>query len=420
MLNKILAFSRKYDMISPGDHVICALSGGADSVALAFALYLLKDKLAFRLSAVHFNHHLRGKESQRDEDFVRDFCHRYDIPLYVGSAHVEPGPKGLEAAAREARYSYFRTLPGKIATAHTADDNAETVLLRLVRGTGLKGLGGITPVNGSVIRPMLTVTREDVESFNTEWCLSFIQDSSNDTDQFLRNRLRHHVLPLLKEENPRLAENMSQMALGLREDEACLSETAQSASLSVSDLRQMHPAIRTRALEHFLVQSGVREPEREHILLAEALVFSDKPSASGHFPGNVTIARQYDQLIKLEEVTELPLTTLPCPGTTEIPGFRVTCTMADAIINTADTFTLSPAGQIVIRSRQAGDALRTAGGTKTLKKRFIDRKIPADRRSRIPVLADTQGVLGVYGIGPDLDRVATELPAVQIRFEPIT
>ena len=420
MLNKILAFSRKYDMISPGDHVICALSGGADSVALAFALYLLKEKLDIRLSAVHFNHHLRGEESQRDENFVRDFCHRYDIPLYVGSVHVEPGPKGLEAAAREARYSYFRTLPGKIATAHTADDNAETILLRLVRGTGLKGLGGITPVNGSVIRPMLTVTREDVENFNAEWCLSCIQDSSNDTDQFLRNRLRHHVMPLLKEENPRLAENLSQMALGLREDEACLREAAQSASPSVLELRQMHPALRARALEHFLIQSGVREPEREHILLAEALVFSDKPSASGHFPGNVTIARQYDRLVRPEDAEMFPVTALPCPGTVEIPGFRVSCTTADAIINTADTFTLSPTGQIVIRSRQAGDALRTAGGTKTLKKRFIDRKIPADCRSRIPVLADEQGILGVYGIGPDLDRVATELPAIQIRFDPIT
>ena len=420
MLNKILAFSRKYDMISPGDHVICALSGGADSVALAFALYLLRDKLEIQLSAVHFNHHLRGEESQRDEDFVRAFCHRYDIPLHVGGAQVEPGPKGLEAAAREARYGFFRTLPGKIATAHTADDNAETILLHLVRGTGLKGLGGIAPVNGKVIRPMLTVTRQDVEAFNMEWCLSHIEDSSNRGDQFLRNRLRHHVMPLLKEENPRLAENMSQMALGLREDEACLARTAQNAPLSVTALREMDPAIRARALEHFLRRCGVPEPEREHILLAESLVFSEKPSASGCFPGNVTITRRYDTLVPAEPSAPLETVILPAHGVLEIPGFRITCGPADSVCNTADTFTLSPVGQILVRARQPGDAIRTAGGTKNLKKRFIDLKIPANQRCRIPVFADDQGILGVYGIGPDLDRIAHSLPAIQIHIEPIT
>jgi len=136
MLNKLLAFIRRYEMIAPGDSVICAVSGGADSVALLFAMYLLKEKLCIRLSAAHFNHRLRGGESDRDEAFVRDFCDRYDIPLFVGGGEVVPGKKGLEAAARDARYAFLKTLPGKIATAHTADDNAETVLLHLVRVRG--------------------------------------------------------------------------------------------------------------------------------------------------------------------------------------------------------------------------------------------------------------------------------------------
>lgn len=420
MLNKILAFSGKYDMIAPGDHIICALSGGADSIALTFAFYLLQDKLGITLSAAHFNHHLRGAESDGDEAFVRDFCHRYDIPLYVGSAEVSPGKKGLEAAARDARYAFLRSLPGKIATAHTADDNAETILLHLVRGTGLKGLGGITPVSGSVIRPMLTVTRQDVEAFNLEWSLKHIEDSSNGTDQFLRNRLRHHVMPLLKEENPRLAENMSQMALMLRSDEACLSEAAEQAPLSVAALRELHPAIRARALEGFLKNNGVREPEREHIALAEALIFSDKPSASGNFPGGITITRRYDTLAAVSGADSLHPHILPCPGSLEIPGFRITCTPAEEILQTADTFTVTPVGQLQIRSRQSGDSIRLSGGTKSLKKLFIDKKIPADRRPRIPVLADDLGILGVYGIGTNLDRAAADLPAVQIRFEPVT
>ena len=420
MLNKLLAFVRKYGMIAPEDHIICALSGGADSVALAFSLYLLKDKLGFRLSAAHFNHHLRGGESDADEAFVREFCDRYDIPLYVGGGEVTPGPKGLEAAARDARYAFLHTLPGKIATAHTADDNAETVLLHLVRGTGLKGLGGITPVHGQVIRPMLTVTRRDVEEFLEEWCLPHREDSSNETDMFLRNRLRHHVMPLLKEENPRLAENLSAMALNLRTEEDFLNRSAQAVPLSVSALRAQHPAIRARVLERFLRESGVREPEREHIALAEALIFSHNPSARGHFPGNITLARQYDTLVLLPEAAELTEHLLPCPGTLEIPGYRITCQHAGEVVNTPNTFTVTPTGPIRIRARRAGDAIRLSGGTKTLKKLFIDRKIPADCRCRIPVAADDRGILGVCGIGTDVERAASGLPAVQIRFETVT
>ena len=160
MLSKLLIMIRRYEMVQPGDTVVCAVSGGADSVALLWGMYLLKEKLQISLQAAHFNHHLRGAESDRDQAFVKDFCDRFDIPLTVGSGQVVPGEKGLEAAAREARYGFLEQLPGKIATAHTADDNAETVLMHLVRGTGLKGLGGIAPVRGKLIRPMLQVTRE--------------------------------------------------------------------------------------------------------------------------------------------------------------------------------------------------------------------------------------------------------------------
>ena len=124
MLNKLLKMIRRYDMIAPGDSVVCAVSGGADSMALLWSMYLLREKLGIRLSAAHFNHKLRGAESDRDEAFVREFCDGYQIPCFVGSDAVVPGKKGLEAAARDARYAFLNTLPGKIATAHTCDDNA--------------------------------------------------------------------------------------------------------------------------------------------------------------------------------------------------------------------------------------------------------------------------------------------------------
>lgn len=417
MLNKLLKLVRQYDMLQKGDHVICAVSGGADSVALLFGMYLLREKLGIRLSAAHFNHNLRGEESDRDEIFVRQLCDRYEIPLEVGSAHVTPGKKGLEAAARDARYRFFATLDGKIATAHTADDNAETVVMHLIRGTGLRGLGGISPVNGNVIRPMLTVTRQEVLAFLQEYCLSHVEDSSNHGDDFLRNRLRHRVMPLLKEENPRLAENLSYMAMELRADAQALE--AQEKLPPVSELKTMAPAFRSRFLHRFLRENGVPEPERSHIHAMEALIASEKPSARINLPGGVTVGRNYDRL-EVQICGDAPdAVQLQMGDVLSLPqwGYRVSCKPAEQIENTKEVFTVCAAGRILLRARQTGDSIRLNAGTCTLKKLFIDRKIPAHRRNAIPVFADEMGVLAVGGIGANVDRLAKELPAVQIRLE---
>ena len=421
MLNKLERFLREQNMVQPGDTVICAVSGGADSVALLFSCYLLKEKLGITLEAAHFNHHLRAEESDRDEAFVRQLCDRYDIPLHLGGAAVIPGKKGLEAAARDARYAFLRSLSGKIATAHTADDNAETILMHLVRGTGLKGLGGITPIHGNVIRPMLKVTRQDVEDFLEEWCLSHIEDSSNETDAFLRNRIRHHVMPLLSRENPKIAENLSQMALRLRLDEEFINAQIDSTALpSVESLKNMPKALRSRTLEAFLKRSGVKEPEDAHITLAESLVFSDRPSARAAFPGGVTIARNYDRLeALLPDQQTLEEQILSCPGEVLLPGLRVTCQPAEEIVDTPEMFTVSPVGQIRLRPRKSGDSIRLSGGSKSLKKLFIDRKIPAAQRLQIPVVCDEKGILGVCYIGKNLERTADSKQAVTIRFEKI-
>ena len=417
MLNKLERFLREQKMVCAGETVVCAVSGGADSVALLFALYLLKEKLGIQLEAAHFNHHLRGEESDRDEAFVVRLCDCYDIPLHLGGGEIIPGKKGLEAAARDARYAFLRGIPGKIATAHTADDNAETVLMHLIRGTGLKGLGGIAPIHGKVIRPMLKITRQDVETFLEEWCLAHIEDSSNETDAFLRNRIRHHVMPLLAAENPKLAENLSQMALRLRLDEEFLCEQIDSTTLpSIESLKKMPQALRSRSLEAFLKQNGVKEPEDSHIALAESLVFSERPSARASFPGGIIIAREYDRLVCLNKTESLEETILPCPGEVGLPGLRITCEPAAERVNTPDAFTVCPTGEIRLRSRQSGDSIRLSGGSKSLKKLFIDRKIPASQRQQIPVVCDDAGILGVYTIGANLDRTAGE-NAVTIRFE---
>ena len=420
MQNRLLKFAREQNLIAPGDTVICAVSGGADSVAMLFALYLLREKLGITLEAAHFNHNLRGEESLRDETFVRELCARYEIPLHVASGEIRPGKKGLEAAARDARYAFLESLPGKIATAHTADDNAETILMHLVRGTGLKGLGGIAPQRGKLIRPMLGITRREVEDFLAEWHLPHVEDSTNETDAFLRNRLRHHVMPLLAAENPRIAENLSQMALRLREDEACLSQLSGYETLpEVETLRTLPSAVRSRMLERFLKENGVREPEDVHIAQAEALVFSDSPSASAAFPGGVTLSRQYGHLTANPTGEAFSPVTLTCPGSAEAAGIRITCEPAGELAQSENLLTVCPVGKISIRPRQTGDKIRLSGGSKSLKKLFIDRKIPAADRGRIPVVCDETGILGVYSIGVNLDRAAQILPAVTIRFERI-
>ena len=419
MLNKLTAFLREEDMIAPGDTVIAAVSGGADSVALLFALYLLKEKLGISLEAAHFDHQLRGEESRQDAAFVAQLCDRFDIPLHMGTAQVIPGRTGLEAAAREARYGFFRTLDGKVATAHTADDNAETVLLHLLRGTGLKGLGGIAPKNGRIIRPMLKCTRQDVEAFLTEYCLQNRFDGSNATDDFLRNRLRHHVMPLLKQENPRFAPSVSAMALRLRQDEDLIQSLLPRELPGVEELKNIHPALRGRLLERFLKEGGIPEPEQTHIRALEKLIFSGKPSAAADLPGGFTALRRYDRLELLQERPE-PVGGL-LEDRLELPelGLAVTCAPATELVSGPDTFTVCPRGPIRVRFRETGDTVRLPGGTKSLKKLFIDRKIPAHDRDRVPVLADEEGILAVHGIGPNEDRKAAALPAVTIRIRPL-
>ena len=313
------------------------------------------------------------------------------------------------------------TLDGKIATAHTADDNAETVLMHLIRGTGLRGLGGITPMRqGNVIRPMLTVTRKEVLALLEEYYIPYRVDSSNETDDFLRNRLRHHVMPLLLKENPRLVENFAEMIKDLRGDEAALSCLAKAGlDVPVSQLTRMPHALRRRWLKDFLERNGVKEPERSHILLAENLVFSEKPSARADFPGGVTVARCYDCLRVVTAENALETIPISVPGVTEAGAYRIICRPAEKIINTTDTFTVAVQGKVTLRSRMTGDEIRLSGGTKTLKKLFIDKKIPASERNQVPVLADESGILAVYGIGPHQDRISQDLPAVQITIEKI-
>ena len=292
--------------------------------------------------------------------------------------------------------------------------------MHMIRGTGLRGLGGIAPVRGRLIRPMLEITREEILRFLEEYHLSYVTDSSNASDRFLRNRVRHNVVPLLSSENPNFAVNLSLMALRLREDEKVLCELA-SPTEDVKILRSMPDALRSRALDRYLKDRGVPEPEAEHIALVSRLVFSDHPSAEVMLPGGVTVRRNYDRLSTEALPRPLEKLELSCPGELVIPqaGVRIVCRPANEPVDRVDCFTVRTEGTITVRCRETADRIRLSGGTKSLKKLFIDRKIPAAERGVIPVLEDDLGILGVYRIGPDRGRIANFLPAVEICFIPL-
>ena len=225
-MEKAVSFMRRRGIMpKKGSAVLCAVSGGADSVCLLHWLYGLRTRLGLKLTAAHYNHNLRGEESRRDADFVRSFVETCcpDVTLIVGSGDVSGqaarNKTGIEETAREMRYAFLQETARQvgatvIATAHNADDNAETVLLHLIRGSGLRGLTGIPPRRDNVVRPLLTTHRAHIEEYLRMYGLPHVEDSSNTDQRFARNRVRRQLLPLLKDMQSRLIDHMSRTAAG--------------------------------------------------------------------------------------------------------------------------------------------------------------------------------------------------------------
>jgi len=231
VLAKVLTYIREHGLIQPGDRVIAAVSGGADSVALLRLLLELRPKLGIALAVAHFNHGIRGDEANADERFVRELTERFELELHCGSgdtpAFARAQKMSLETAARELRHRFFTELlpPGgdmKIATAHTRDDQAETVIMRVLRGAGLRGLAGIAPwqKEKSLVRPMLCVTRSEVEAWLNSLGQTWREDSTNRDLHHTRNRVRHELLPALRRDyNPAVDQTLADLAEIARAEE---------------------------------------------------------------------------------------------------------------------------------------------------------------------------------------------------------
>ena len=409
--------------LQPGDHVVCALSGGGDSVALLHCLLDCKDELQITVSAAHFNHCLRGSESDGDEAFVRQLCRDWNVELAVGRGDPRTlAGKSPEEAARILRYDFLLAQTGIIACAHHGDDQIETVLLNLLRGTGLKGLCGMPVRSGRLLRPMLEISKAEIEAYLAVHTLPCRFDSSNGEDDALRNRLRHHVLPLFRAENPNLTQTFARMTGLLQQDEAWLEaqtaeilrNSAEKNGYNCVKLRNSPVNLRSRAIRQLL---PIPKPSMAHVEEVEKLLADTAGSASIDLPGGVAAIREYE-ILRFEKTAPaegFPATPL-CPGqTVQLLGLTVTMDGPVTLETETDqktVFAIKTDGDappaITLRPRQTGDCLRLPGGRRSLKKLMIDRKIPAAQRDALPVLADDQGVIAVYGL--DCDAVRRALP----------
>ena len=422
MEDKVLRFIRDNGLIDPGDDVTVALSGGADSVALLWVLRALAPRLGLTLRAAHFHHGLRGAEADRDAEFCAALCADWAVPFSLGSGDVtaraaETG-ESLEEAARVLRYAYLQSVcPGKLATAHNADDNAETMLLHLLRGTGLRGLGGIPVRRGAVIRPLLACTRAEIEALLEREGLPHVEDGTNAADDCVRNRLRHRVLPLLRAENPNLSRTLGRTAALLREEDGFLSRLAARAAAdcrreggwSCKALLALEPVLRRRVLLAMLTELGLEDPAQVYVEALERLLTA-APSAEAALPEGWIARRTYDLLgfSRGETPPVLQETPLRIPGVTALPEGMgsICCRVTKNLKNCKKNLTtfwvkydMIATLELCVRGRRPGDRLTLSGGTKPLKALMIDRKIPARLRNAVPVLTAAGKPIAVFGVG---------------------
>ncbi len=412
MKDKVARFLRAHQIEHAG--VLCAVSGGADSMALLTCLMCLASEFHLSISAVHFNHGLRGEAAEQDEAFVRTFCAAHQIPLLTGrgdvAAYAATSGESLEQAARTLRYQFFSQCPGDyLATAHTAGDNLETVLMHLIRGASLKGLCGIPPVRGRLIRPMLECTRDEVLAFLQQQNIGHMEDATNAQDNCLRNRLRHQVVPLLEQENPALAPRLAAACDRLRQEDALLDDLARRAldnaavqnGWSVQTLRSQPAPIRARAALLLLRGAGLSTPAAVHVDALAALMDAASPSARIDLP-ELTAWREYDllRLAPPQKMAAFLPTRLHVPGETPLAGSNL-CVICSATPQPGAVAVSGFQLPLIARSRAPGDILRLPGGSKSLKKLMIDRKIPRHLRDSIPVITDSGGIVAVCGIGAD-------------------
>lgn len=433
---RVLAFADRHAMLPAGSTLLCALSGGGDSMALLTCLLTLAKDRDLTVLAAHYNHQLRGEESRQDETFVTDWCEKQNVPLTLGrgdvAAQAAQQGRGIEETARAMRYAFLKETAQAvgadcIATAHNADDNAETLLLHLVRGTGLDGLAGIPPRRGPIIRPLLTQTRQEIEAYLRAEDVPFRVDSSNADPAFARNRIRHQVMPVLRELNPNFSPRLAENLRHIREDREFLENLAHTAmkpqpegeglSLPAGELAALPRPVAVRVVKQTLAALGRHQLSAVHLDQILTLADSQRPSARIPLPQGLLVRRDYDRLLFTHEAHPAPAFSpviIPGEGGCQLGRWhlevRRTLCPAGAVQGPFQWFLRPEALRfpLTARTRETGDRLHLPGRTgKTLKKWYIEEKIPRQDRDTLPVLTDSHGLIAAAGLGPQEARIAS-------------
>ena len=430
LIEKVRQTVRRHGMLVGGETVLVAVSGGADSMALLHALKTLTRDWSLSLHVLHIHHGIRP-ESDDEAAFVERVAGAWGLPVTVERLHgLSLESPSLEAEARSARYAVFRRwaeqlAADRVALGHTGDDQAETVLMRLLQGAGPRGLSGIPPVRGRYIRPLIEVGREEILAYCRSHHLEWVEDPSNRDRKHFRNRIRHELLPLLAStENPRIREALRRVGRRAREAVESLAFLAErefhrlaqvelgGVSLPLGELQRLPPGLLGELLRVAMSRLEFHDPLRESHYLALKRLIRSKRFSGEFLLGEILVQRGPDslRLAKAVAAPVIPELNLPVPGSLDLPavGLRLE---AVVIEHTQDY--LQPGGtfsvafdrdqlpdHLTVRSRRPGDRFTPFGapGSKSLKRFLIDRRIPRWERSRVPLVLAGDEILWVVGL----------------------
>ena len=413
VFEKVLSTINKHNLIESGDKIVIGISGGPDSVCLLHILSRLKDKLDIELYAAHLNHQIRGIEAQKDALYVSEICDEMGITYFLKSIDVPKYCKdnslSIEEGARKLRYEMFdeikkRTKSNKIAIGHNLNDQAETVLMRIMRGTGLQGLRGIEYAReNGVIRPLLDIERKDIEEYCKVHNLNPRIDESNLENIYTRNKIRLELIPYM-------TDNFNTNLIESKFKDIC-KVTSDTVDIKINGFSKLHNAIKVRVLRKGIksILGDTNFIDQKHIEDVLEFESESKINKMLTLPRGVFVYRKQDciTLTTTEIVTEEIdfLYNIPNNGFVKIKETNIiieTQTMTidryknGKVDKMSKGFDLNKIkGGMVVRSRQQGDKIKLAGGSKKIKDLFIDLKIPREERCKVPVIADEQGILQV-------------------------
>ncbi len=435
---QILNTIKEHKMLSPGDLVVVGLSGGADSLTLVNVLDALKQELQISLHIAHLNHALRGSCADQDENFVVNFARSRNIPVVVErqdvKAFAEQNKYGIEEAARMLRYNFFENLASrlgasKIAVGHTADDNIETFLMHLMRGSGAKGMMGIPPKRGKIIRPLIDTWRDEIEKYCASKKLIPRVDYTNYETRYLRNRIRLKLIPQLKIFNPKIKESLVQSIGLLTSDyiflnqrtqellaEIILEEKKNYLCLSAEKLKNQDPALQGHILRAAIerVKGDLTGIAFVHIKDILGLL-TETEKKEINLPAGIFALIDRGKLVvsqgKTRQKQVMPFEyCLKVPGAIKIKelGLEIEAEWEARQVKSVkseDPYTVVLDGwrigdELVIRNRREGDSFRPLGiwGTKKLQDFFVDEKIPQDQRDAIPLVLSKNEIIWVVGL----------------------